>query len=137
MMDDRRSHPLPRRGLPPTSARSASTTSAVRRVVRRVTPRSAQGVLLRVIQEVLDPRWSPARAAHSIVAHVDGEVGPLRGARALLLAPAVDRATVSRARALVTLNLAIAQIEAAADDRDRSVSQNDDDDLEDEGGAES
>ena len=133
-MDDRRSHPPARRGPPPASARSASTTNAVRRVVRRVTPRSAHGVLLRVIQEVLDPRWSPARAARALVSHVEGEVGPLRGARALLLAPTVDRATVSRARALVTLNLAIAQIEAAADERDRSSSWTDDEDPDDPAG---
>jgi hypothetical protein len=84
-------------------------------------------VLLRVVQEVLDPQWSPTRAARSIVAHVGGEVGPLRAARAQLLATTFDRATASRARALTTINLAIAQIEAAAADPGRSGTDGDED----------
>ena len=82
-----------------------------RRIVRRVSPRSPHGILLRVIQEVLDPDWSPAAAAKSIVSHARGELGPLRAARRHLLTATMDRVTVSGTRALATLNMAIAEIE--------------------------
>ena len=95
-MDDRGSRQSPR-GAASRRAQPDLSPKPVRRVARRVTPRSAQGVLLRVVQEVLDPQWSPTRAARSIVAHVGGEVGPLRAARAQLIATTFDRVTASRA----------------------------------------
>ena len=112
--------PFPRAGATRGSASSEPPGYAVRRHSRRVAPRSTQGVLLRVIREVLDPNWTPAEAARAIVAQVGGELGPLRGARERLLAGSSDRSSVSHARALATIDLAIAQIELAGSEVDVS-----------------
>jgi hypothetical protein len=70
-----------------------------------------------VIREVLDPQWTVHSAARVLVAHVEGNLAPLRTARARLLAAALDRATTSYVRALDTINRAILEIES----RDQSA----------------
>jgi hypothetical protein len=83
-------------------------------VARRIAPRSTQGVLLRVVREVLDPQWSLGPAARALAEHVGSDLEPLRAARVHLLAATLDRATLTQAKALATLNVAILEIEARA-----------------------
>jgi hypothetical protein len=53
--------------------------------------------------------------------HVGSDLEPLRAARIHLLVATLDRATLTQAKALATLNLAILEIEAGARTaRDRS-----------------
>lgn len=102
--------PRPRSGVPERSRAGRERT--IIRAVRRVSPRSAQGVLLRVVREVRDPGRSLVTAGHALVAHVDGDPAPLRAARVYLLAATLDRRSLTDARALASINVAIAEIEA-------------------------
>ncbi|HET9646893.1 MAG TPA: hypothetical protein VFP34_01520 [Microlunatus sp.] len=63
------------------------------------------------MEAVLDPSWSPAASAHRLIGHaVDEEV--LRHARTCLRIATDERTTLSQARALATLNIALSWVEA-------------------------
>jgi hypothetical protein len=113
--------PRPRAGVTQPTGHHAYRT--IIRAVRRVAPQSTQGVLLRAAREVRAPGWSPATAGHILVAHVDGDLAPLRAARTYLLATTLDRRTVSDANALATINAAIAEIEALRRDTRQGTRQ--------------
>lgn len=82
------------------------------RSVRRVAPRTTRGVLMRVLRDVRDPGWSLATAAQALVGQVDGDLAPLRSARIHLLVASLDHRTLADARALATIEVAIAEVEA-------------------------
>ena len=93
---------LSRRGGPPALVRSA-------RVVPRGSPR---WLLLHLLRETRDPAWSPLAAARRLIGYADSDLDLLRTARARLVqaAPPGARSNGSHARALATLNIAIADL---------------------------
>jgi hypothetical protein len=86
-----------------------------RRIARLVPAQSPPWVLLHVVREVRDPAWTPAAAARRIRERVQ-DPGALRLARARLRVLGGERVTLSQARALATLNLAISDLEAGQDE---------------------
>lgn len=92
---------------PSTATRARTEVPAQRRVARRVPAQSPQAVLLAVVRDALEPHWSPTESAQRLRTEVSSEVGVLRQARVRLRAATTERITVSQARALATLNLAI------------------------------
>jgi hypothetical protein len=86
-----------------------------RRVARLVPAQSPQWVLLQVMREVLDPSWAPGVSALRVLEQVH-DPQALRHARARLRLASRERTTLSQARALATLNLAINRL----DDEDDS-----------------
>jgi hypothetical protein len=85
-----------------------------RRVARRVPNQSPQRTLQLVMHEVMQASWQPAVAAARVLAHVH-DLHVLRVVRARVRLAGLDRATLSQARALATLNLAITQLEDGAE----------------------
>jgi hypothetical protein len=100
--------PRPRTGVAERVTKRAERTTI--RTVRRVAPRSAQGVLLRAAREARDPCWSLVPAAQALVAQVGGDLTPLRTARVHLLAVTLDPWALSEARALASIDVAIAAV---------------------------
>jgi hypothetical protein len=97
---------------------TAEGTTAVlprqRRVARRVPNQSPQRTLQLVMHEAMQASWQPAAAAARVLAHVQ-DLHVLRVVRARVRLAGLDRATLSQARALATLNMAITQLEDGAD----------------------
>ena len=93
---------LSRRGGPPPLVRSA-------RVVPRGSPR---WLLLHLLRETRDPDWSPLAAARRLIGYADSDLDLLRTTRARLVqaAPPGTRPNGRHARALATLNIAIADL---------------------------
>ena len=98
-----RPHTTPRRGGPARLVRAAE-----------VVPRgSTRWILLHLIREARDPAWSPLTAARRLIAHADSDLHLLRATRARLVQaapPGSAPMSGSYARALATLNIAIADL---------------------------
>lgn len=99
---------------------SPPTPPLPRRVARTVPAGTTEAVLLHVLREALDPGWTPLGAAHRLLERVHGDLRALRVARARLAAAANGGITVSQARALATLNIAIADLEEREDGTDEA-----------------
>jgi hypothetical protein len=67
---------------------------------------------MRVLRDVRDPEWSAVKAGRALVSHVDGDLSLLRSARVHLIVATLDRRTLTAARALAALNVAIAEVQA-------------------------
>jgi hypothetical protein len=67
---------------------------------------------MRALRDVREPDWTPVKAGRALVAHVDGNLSLLRSARVHLIVATLDRRTLSAARALAALNVAIAEVQA-------------------------
>jgi hypothetical protein len=84
-----------------------------RRAARLAAPGSVDAVLVLVIHEVLAPSWTAAMAAQTVLEQVGGNSSALRSARNQIRKGLHDPITVSQARALATLNVAIAEAEGS------------------------
>lgn len=91
--------------------RAAGVERTIIRTVRRVPPRSVQGVLIRVVHVARSPDWSAVDAGQALAAHAEGDVRRLRAARVHLLVASSDRRTAFDERALATIEVAIAELE--------------------------
>ena len=81
--------------------------------VEVVPPGSARPILLQhLMREARDPSWSPLASARRMIGYADNNINLLRTARTRLIqvAPPDTRRSSSHARALATINIAIADL---------------------------
>ncbi|HET9649018.1 MAG TPA: hypothetical protein VFP34_12435 [Microlunatus sp.] len=78
-----------------------------------VSVRSPEWVIANVMDLVREPSWCPASAARMVCQQIDDEA-ELRRARLWLRMTVAERMTLSQARALATLNVAINSAEDAS-----------------------
>lgn len=85
-----------------------------RRIARLVPPGTSQAVVLKAVRNALLVGWAPTAAARTLLEYVDGDTALLRQARLRLRSTAIGRPTLVRARAIASLNIAIATLDEEA-----------------------